>query len=521
MELTVPEIKQKMQDNYAFFCLILQEDGWFDPMHKKLCDWIQSHVERGLREEKDVKLLITMPRGSLKTTIVTKYFSTWMAIRDPNVRCLIATNTHTNARKKLEDIRGLFDSHETFRAIYPELLPTKKCIWTNECAVINRSTSFPEGTFEAAGMKTKKTGTHYNIILEDDTTAPDEDDMAVEVTTPSHETIENAIGWHKNATPLLVPKGIRIRLVVTTRWSEFDLVDYLRKNEDYRMFNVPALDDKGNPYFVNFYPKEKLDEIRDQIGPYMFSCLYLNAPLDPSLRVFQDSWLNWVRQSEVPYDDPVQFNSIAIDPAISEKDEACETAITKVIHSKRGTRWHQYWTRDIHGHLNPNETANKALDLCDETTKAIIVETNAYQAALKYILRDEMISRGLHFNIIAVPSRVKKTERIYAMEPFFANGYVHLVQGLTNQVESQLKQFPNGRLVDIIDCFSMHMKVYKGLRIEAPIVQKKFVNPFSYDVVLDELKKSKREAQYCLQSGLSVSAIDDDYCALTTGLGDL
>jgi predicted phage terminase large subunit-like protein len=317
---------------------------------------------------------------------------------------------------------------------------------------------------------------------------------------------------------MLVPKGIRIRLVVTTRWSEFDLFDYLRQNEDYRMFNVPALDAEGNSNFTSFYPKEKLNEIQSQIGQYMFSCLYLNAPLDPSLRVFQDSWFNWVGQDTIPWEDSQIFNTIAIDPAISEKDEACETAITKVMHVKRGTRWHQYWVRDIHGHLNPNETANKALDLCDEKTKAILIETNAYQAALKYVIRDEMISRGLQFSVISIPSRTKKTERIYALEPFFANGYIHLVKGLTNQVESQLKQFPNGRLVDIIDCFAMHMKVYRGLKITQAPVEKKPVDPFSFDVVMEELRSRNRDANSDLRSSLTVCEWDENYCALTTGL---
>jgi len=71
-------------------------------------------------------------------------------------------------------------------------------------------------------MKTKKTGTHYNVIIEDDTVAPDVEEMAAEVIMPSIEDIERGIGWHKQAYSLLVPKGFRVRIVVSTRWSDFD-----------------------------------------------------------------------------------------------------------------------------------------------------------------------------------------------------------------------------------------------------------------------------------------------------------
>jgi len=103
--------------------------------------------------------------------------------------------------------------------------------------------------------------------------------------------------------------------------------------------------------------KRKLAQIEERVGPYMFSCLYLNKPIDASKRKFQKDWLVWVDKKEVP---EVGYTSIAVDPAISEKDDACETAITQVFHHiDESKRPHMYWMRDMHGHYNPFETGNQ------------------------------------------------------------------------------------------------------------------------------------------------------------------
>jgi predicted phage terminase large subunit-like protein len=463
--LPVNEVRESCKVSYAFFCNLMQEDGWFDPVHERLCNFVQGHIEAALFAGTDAKIQITMPRGSLKTTIITKYLPIWLTLRDTEMRSLIATNTHTNARKKLNDVRGLFDTNQLFRTLFPELLPNKNCRWTEECAEVNRQKSFPEGTFECCGVKTKMEGRHYNLIVEDDTVAPDESDIKEDITMPSQEDIASAIGWHKKSTALMPPKGTRIRVIVTTRWAEEDLVHHVRTNETgYKFFDMPALDSNGEPNFSMFYSKEKLEEIKSQIGIYMFSCMYLNQPLDPSQRAFRGETFHWVKPHEVPTGGKI---TIAIDPAISEKSDACDTAITAVKHFRKdGVVPYQYWLRVIAKRMSPHETIAKAMDLAEELgAHSIIVETVAYQKALKFGLRDEMAIRGSRFPLVEFQSRNKKEVRIYGLEPLFENGRILFVEGLDRRVKEQLLAFPHGKLVDIIDSFSMHMKGYSSQKV--------------------------------------------------------
>lgn len=478
ISIDIIELRDLALESYALFCELMQDDGWFDEVHKLLCCWVQKHVveaEQRFAENPneifDIKLQVTMPRGSLKSTIVTKYLPTWITLRqyylfnNQGVRSLIVTNTFTNAKKKLRDIRGLFDSHQLFKQMFPETLPKKSNRWTDEGAEINRDCSFPEATFECAGTGTKLTGRHFNVILEDDTTAPDEDEMKVELTTPGRDTIEKAIGFHKASTPLYVPKGLRMSIIVTTRWADDDIVDYVRDNERYKYFDMPALSPDGTRNFSMFYSAEALEEIKNRIGPYMFSCLYLNSPLDASLRVFKEDHFHWVDAKDVPSEGKI---TISIDPAASEKDEACETSITVVQHIEKDKQQYQYWWEDFNGHLSFEEqvttTIDKAIFYNDNVApvEGIIVETIAYQAALEYMLQQEMIKRNRFFALIPFASRKNKEVRIEGMQPMFFRGRIFFVRGsLSEQVTSQLKQFPNGKLVDTIDSFSMHKVLYE------------------------------------------------------------
>lgn len=492
--MTPEELKAKCIARYSTFCSVMQGPGWFDPVHGRLCDWVQFQVfsaleankkrieETGnLSEDEIIKINLVMPRGSLKTTIVTKYFPVWMNLQKKfptgeegcNIRSLIATNTMPNARKKLDDIRGLYDSHKTFQGLFPELIPRKSVrdsdsAWTSERAIINRTMAFPDATYEAAGTGTSKTGSHYNIILEDDTVAPKESDMkGSEFIAPSMEDIEKGIGFHKAGTYLLVPKGVRIRMVITTRWSEDDLVSYIRENEDYKFFDIPAQDENGRSVFSMFYSENTLKDLEKQAGPYMFSCLYLNSPMDASLRKFKKEWFDTIAGELIPEGKEDRtyptFRTIAVDPAISEKNAACETAITEVKHVIQDKEPHQYWMQDVHGHMNPFEQVNKLLDIAEaspDEVKALIIEANAYQLSLKYYIYDAMAKRGVHYPVLPITSTTGKDARIEGMIPYFATKRIHFIKGcLTPQVESQLRQFPNGRLKDIIDSFSFHLKV--------------------------------------------------------------
>ena len=506
---TLAALRTSCTKHFGSFCNIFQGEDWFeDDVHLKLCDFIQNNIEKALQKgDTSCKIMIIMGRGTLKTTFCTKLLPIWLVLPKehepwerfncPELRVLIATNTFTNAKNKLADIKGMFDREEAFKAMFPDLLNTNGKDWSAEKLTIERDRYWPEATFTPAGVGTRLIGAHYNVIIEDDTTAPDESDLKMDILTPSIETIEKAVGWHKQGTHLMIRGGsFNLRLIVSTRWSEFDLVSYIKEEaEGWCIFDMPTEKENGTPNFPKIHNPKMLGEIKKEVGPYMWSCLYQNKPIDQAQKIFQDQWIHYIEPSEVPDEG---YYSIAIDPAISEKDEACETAITRVKHvMKNGKHPYQYWDRAVHGRMNPAEQVSKCLDLLEEdleNTKALIVESVAWQDALRYYLADELVRREIRIPIIAFRSRASKEVRIQGLVPYFANNRLFLVKGISLSVEKQLRQYPYGRLVDVIDSFAMHYKALKNERFTySPAKKKKLYDPFSWDNVLKEIEQKQIE----------------------------
>ena len=460
----------------------MQEDGYFDDIHRQLCLWTQKHVERGEKEVEEtgecfLELAYTMPRGSLKSTIVTKHLSAWLVVRrfykfrDSSTRLLVACNTFNNASSKMfGDIGGLYKSHSLFRALFPEILPRlgkDGNSWSKVGLEINREGSFAENTYECAGVNTRLVSRHYNCIIEDDTTAPDVSDMEEGLTRPSMNTLKQAIGFHQMLTGLFVPKSFILHAVVSTRWAEQDLISHVQGRGKFNYFDVPAMNKSGEPNFRSFYTINKLNKIKNRIGDYMFSMQYLNRPLPDEMRVFNPAHFQYIDEKYVPHRG---YITIACDPAISKKEESCESSITVNQHMRKGYENHEYWWEDCNGKFLPFELANRILDIAERHQKerspvpvrAIIIETNAWQLALKSILENEMEKRNCLFPIIPHQSRTNKNIRIESLQPRFQSGRIHFVQTkdnlLGNQTESQLLQYPNGLLVDTLDSWAMHQK---------------------------------------------------------------
>jgi hypothetical protein len=297
----------------------------------------------------------------------------------------------------------------------------------------------------------------------------------------------------------------------------FDLIQHVQEEEDYHVFDVPAEID-GVPVFTCFYDVETLAIIKKRVGDYMYSMLYLNKPLDDSLRVFKSTDMQWVDKKDVPQLGAI---TISVDPAISEKEEACESAITVNQHVQKGNCLHEYWHEDLHGHLLPFDLAEKTLKLADKydtpstPVKAIIVEQEAYQAALKYIMINMMNARrdkGERVYTIVKAKRGNKVVRIEGMQPQFQQKRIWFVRGaLSDQTESQLLQWPSGKLVDIIDSWSMHRKVWRSDSFEAPSTPTEDIEE-TFEHVLAEIAEQRQIHNSRQHQGLGT-------CTVSAGQG--
>lgn len=187
--------------------------AWEDDLHNDLATFLSQKTD---------KKLILIPRGHLKSSIVTVAWSIQQLLINPNVRILITNAVWDLSRKFLREISGLL----TTKSVLPELFgtfdgPSSK--FTQDELTISQRTigTIKEATITTAGVETALTGGHFDIIIHDD--------LVEENNINTKEQIQKIIRFYQNSLDLLDPGGQL--LVVGTRWAVGDLYGHLIETE--------------------------------------------------------------------------------------------------------------------------------------------------------------------------------------------------------------------------------------------------------------------------------------------------
>lgn len=440
------QIRSQCLESFAAFCVYFTDSEFYEPtLHNRVCNFLQD----GGREK-----LLVLPRGFLKSTITSQLYALWRAIHNHSIRILIASNTAPNAQKMIAVIRGIFEKNSLFRSLFPDVVPINinKIRWSDSCACVRRPKEFQEGTFEAVGIGSNVVSRHYNLIIEDDTIAPKKDEMTGSEVLPTKMDIEQAIGWHKLARPLLINPSSDELIVCGTRWSYFDLINHVGTKEHFHQLNIPAIDN-GIPAYPTRFTIPTLDALHNSLGHYFYSALYLNAPVQSEYMVFKAEWLSDYF-TELPANG---FTIITVDPAISKSSGADYSVIMSCKHCAGDIYVNQYKRE----RLSPMEIIDTTLEMHSEDNALTIrVEAEAYQEALVYGFKDAISTRNIDVNIEGVKTKGRaKEERIRGLQPLFERGRIHLRANMS-ELENELLQFPYGQHDDTLDALAWQLHSY-------------------------------------------------------------
>jgi len=449
-------LRKKSKEDLYFFAKGILGFDWLTPgIHKPLCRLLQGEKTR---------ICIVLPRGWLKTTICSCAFPLWLAIRNPNIRILLAQNTYKNAVAKFNRIKGVVSSNELFRVLFYDILPGKNSKWREDSLCLSRSKEFDESTFEAAGTRTQLTSRHYDVIIEDDTVAPELEDVTLGNAIPSKEDIERAIGWHRLVTPLLNDPLRSRRIVVGTRWAEMDLLSWIKENEQYEFYERAVKEDEaGNPFedgkisYPERFSQEVLDDLKRTLGPYLYSALYMNQPLRGSEMQFKPEWIKY-HDGNIPGLVCYTTIDLAGDPKESKGTPDYNVVMTC---GKDLTTSKIYVLEYARKRTTPGEVID---DLFDQVKKyhpiKVGLESVAYQKSLSYWIKERMSEENEYFHIENIThGKRSKFVRISGLQPVFARGDIYILPQHTELVE-ELLAFPLGVNDDIIDTLSMQLPMW-------------------------------------------------------------
>jgi len=475
---TIDDLREKGRNSLFFFARAILGFSDFDKnIHKPFCDELQ--------KDENKRVIIILPRDWFKSSMGSVAYPIWRAINNPNVRILIVQNSMSNARKKLSSIKQMIENNKLLRALYPELLPKTKSTWTAECLTVNRTGSFPEGTFEAAGTGTAVTSRHYDLIIEDDTVSPQIDDMTGVIQQPTQMEIEKAIGFHRLTHPLLLhPQKSKI-VVIGTRWCENDLLGWIMNNTtNYKILQRSARE--NGKIIWDRYNESVLKELEENIGPYMFATLFMNEPMNSLNAVFKREWCHYYQT--IPHNNIVCCTSV--DPA-SEKNETSDPDYTVTITTCMDrTTGHIYIVHYTRERMNPGEQVDAIFDHYKAYKPVVVkIEAIAYQRTLVYWVKKRQEYLNTFFYIEAVKGmKGSKVDRIKGLQPYFAAGKISMRADM-EELERELLAFPHGTHDDIIDALSMQRDFWYKIGEEEKVSREieNRANDFSGQSILDEL----------------------------------
>lgn len=493
---------------YFFAKAILGYDWLTEHIHKPLCDALQElalclKADPKTNEDLFNRLLCVIPRGWLKTTVCTIAFPIWLSAYSPNIRILLVQNSSTNACKKLSVIRGQWEQNSLLRGMFPELLPTKESVWRADSVCLTRSASWAESTYEAAGTSTRVVSRHYDVVIEDDTVAPDFDELGNESLAPTHEDVQKAIGWHRtNVLPLLNNPRCGICLVVGTRWYDQDLQRWIMDNEpQYRIITRSCRenaqgesDPSGEITYPERFNEKTLKELEVGLGSYMFYCLYLNMPIRKDKMAFQSEWFRY-------YDTSPQLSQLAIYTTVDPATDPELSKTGKVDYSvvmtcgKDMTDGTIYVLDYFHEQCNPGKLLQAIFEHVVRWDPILVgYEGIAFQRSIEYWAKEMMRVHGKFFILRQLPlsnSADAKNMRISGLQPIFE---AHAVKLRTHmkELESELIKFPLGAHDDIADALSMQMVLWKLTKtLKHYKMADATANPLSFDSAVKEIKDRK------------------------------
>lgn len=403
----------------------------FKPFHKILTD----ALERALRKESK-RIMISVPPQHWKSTISTQRFPLFAHLQDPTLNIVSASYSGDLAKSHLGKIRQILESPQ-FKVLGKPLNLTK-----------NDSTEYQLkewGSYYSVGVWWGLTGRPMDIGIIDDV---HKDRMEYE-----SDTIRNGVwDWYSSVFQSRLHKD-SIIIGVMTRWGEDDLFGrILQKEWDiWEVINIPVYnEDETETIFPERFPLSFMKEKQKWMMPRDFQSLYMWDPINEGGGDFKRDYFQYYNQATLPeHLEIVTF----IDPAISQKQEADNTAIVTIGLNRKSN--HIYVLDVISWRMLPDEIIDNVFKTYLKLKPIRIgIEIVAYQKMLALEIKKQMNIRNIYFVLDEVTPQWEKVARIRTiLQTRYSNLSIWHNNTCTD-LELELLKFPNWKHDDICDAMA-------------------------------------------------------------------
>ncbi len=448
--MTNEELKELCENDLYFLAKnILGYSALEENPHLEMCEFLEQERPEGFKGQ--FKKIDLEPRGVFKTTIGTVSRAIQILLKHPDARILIFSETYSQSKGFLSEIKQHFEGNEKLIAMYG--IFKKDPGWAeHEIIIRQKKSKTKEGSIMTGGVDVVRTGNHYDYIIIDDPHS--------QKNTSTRDQIEKVKDAYKLLLPMLEPDGEII--VIGTRWHDSDLASMLLNDSTFlhRVRAAEWTDRNGKHYyFPNRLTPEFLDQMKIDLGPYIFSCQYNNEPVDDENADFKKSWFKYFKEEEIAR---LSLNTfITIDPSTGKDPERGDFTGTIINSVDNQNNW--YIRKAIKKKIKVEEMMDWIFDLNRIWHPLKMgIEAEKYTLVFMHFFEQECRKRNEFPPLVPIKMKISnKEDRIRSLIPRYSAGCVYHNADDPGRLDLEDEQirFPKGEFDDVVDSLSMQSEI--------------------------------------------------------------
>ncbi len=446
-----------------FWDIIIQDrfiDNWHIPF---LCSELETVIKRSIaKEKKEYDLIVNIPPGTSKSTIITIMADVWTWLQDPSI--VIINSSYSSGLSIDHSIKfgsivhsDLFN--DTFQGYFKSKFGKELKFEKDTEAIITNNFG---GSRIATSTGGTITGKHAHIIKRDDPVDPEQAESKA-YREKANRFNDRTLSTRKK------DKESTVTITVMQRLHESDTTgNELRKeNKKLKHICLPAEKsslikpkDLEQNYIaglldVNRLNKSILDDLKVDIGSYAYSGQFMQNPTPEGGGKIKESWFEFVNESELP-----RINwDLWIDGAYTKNTENDPTGLMAAGFNKGIL----YVKHAVSKYLELPELLDFIPNYADSHDLGIrskaLIEPKASGKSLK-----QMLNAKSNISAVEIKSKLVsegKESRAQVAGVRIESGRVRLVKGSWNdEFISQLIGFPNKEHDEYIDLIGYSCEYY-------------------------------------------------------------
>lgn len=403
------------------------------PHHELIAAKLEA-VERG-----EIKrLMIMMPPRHGKSELASRRFPAFFTGRNEGKQIIAASYNSDLANDFGREVRNIVSSSE-FRALFDTTL-------SQDSQAANRWHTDKGGMYVAAGVGTAITGRGADILLIDDPFKDREE-------ADSELRRQRVWDWYTStAYTRLMPGGAVV--VINTRWHDDDLSGKLLEEQEkggdqWDVLSLPAISLDNEPLWPEWYPLERLEQIRSVLPARDWNALYQQNPIPDDGDYFKADWFG--EYEELP-ENLTTYG--ASDYAVTDGGGDFTEHGVIGVDANKNIYIKDWWKKQA--------ASNVWIDSqCDLIVKheplCWFGETGPIRRSIEPFLMQRMQSREAYCRVEWLASISDKPTRARPIQAMASMGKVFLPKNAPWKADllNQLLRFPAGKYDDGVDVLSL------------------------------------------------------------------